>query len=203
MSSFVQKAMVWLGISDDDEELDVPVYQGEHRRAEWDGSSSGSYGEPEPSREHSEPSGNPRVQLVSSANDPSVRDQPTQQFQPPSFTTSQVEAERRSEPRMQVIRSIQPERPKVHLALPTRFSDVQEIGDRMKADQPVIVNLENVDRELYRRIVDFCSGLTYALGGKVKKVGEQVFLLTPSKVQVADEEMERITERAVFRGNGR
>jgi cell division inhibitor SepF len=70
----------------------------------------------------------------------------------------------------------------------------------MIGGRPVIVNIEGLEAKVYRRIIDFCSGLTYAVGGKIRKVGEQVYLLTPSKVELADEEMERITERAVFRG---
>ncbi|WP_298210671.1 cell division protein SepF [Ferrimicrobium sp.] len=96
----------------------------------------------------------------------------------------------------------QPERAKIHLVLPTKYADVQEIGDRMKSDQPVIINLEGVDRDLRRRIIDFSSGLTYALGGKVKEISTSVYLLSPARVEVADEEMFRMRQRTVAKGVG-
>src|ERR1700678_1678516 len=69
-------------------------------------------------------------------------------------------------PRPAVVRPITPiQSAKVQVVAPVRFADAQEIGDRFKSGQPVIVNLQNNDRELARRMIDFCSGGTYALGG--------------------------------------
>ena len=68
---------------------------------------------------------------------------------------------------------------KVHVVAPAKFADAQEIGDRFKNGQPVIVNLQANDRELSRRMIDFCSGVTYALAGSMDKVADQVFLLDP------------------------
>lgn len=84
---------------------------------------------------------------------------------------------------------------KVHVVAPARFADAQEIGDRFKNGQPVIVNLQANDRELSRRMIDFCSGVTYALSGSMDKVADQVFLLTPSNVEVSAEEKRRLQER--------
>jgi cell division inhibitor SepF len=84
---------------------------------------------------------------------------------------------------------------KAHVVQPGSFADAQEIGDRLKASQPVIVNLQGADRELSRRMIDFCSGATYALGGSMDKVADQVFLLTPSNVEVSAEEKRRLHER--------
>lgn len=98
--------------------------------------------------------------------------------------------------RPQVVRPIQPlQSAKVHVLAPGQFQDAQEIGDRLKANQPVIVNLQNADRDLSRRMVDFCSGATYALGGSMDKVARDVFLLTPSNVEVSPEEKRRLQER--------
>jgi cell division inhibitor SepF len=63
----------------------------------------------------------------------------------------------------------------------------------------VIVNLQLSERDLSRRMIDFCSGLTYALGGSMEKVAEQVFLLTPSNVDISPEERMRLQERGLFR----
>lgn len=99
-------------------------------------------------------------------------------------------------PRPAVVRQITPMHgAKVHVVAPGRFADAQEIGDRFKNGQPVIVNLEANDRELSRRMIDFCSGVTYALSGSMDKVADQVFLLTPSNVEVSAEEKRRLQER--------
>jgi hypothetical protein len=62
----------------------------------------------------------------------------------------------------------------------------------------VILNLQNVDGDLSRRMVDFCSGLTYAMDGNIQSVANRVFLLTPRDVEVSAEERKRIAERAFF-----
>ena len=102
-------------------------------------------------------------------------------------------------PRPSVVRPIIPTSAKVHVVAPTRFPDAQEIGDRFKANQPVIVNLQGADKELGRRMIDFCSGATYALGGSMDKVADQVFLLTPSNVEVSAEEKRKLQERGLYR----
>ena len=93
----------------------------------------------------------------------------------------------------------QPQAAKVHVVVPVGFNDAQEIGDKLKDNQPVIVNLQGIDRELSRRLIDFSSGLTYGLGGAMERVAEQVFLLTPSNVEVSPEEKRRLQERGLYR----
>lgn len=99
-------------------------------------------------------------------------------------------------PRPAVVRPITPVHgAKVHVVAPSRFADAQEIGDRFKNGQPVIVNLQANEPALSRRMIDFCSGVTYALAGSMDKVADQVFLLTPSNVEVSAEEKRRLQER--------
>jgi cell division inhibitor SepF len=86
----------------------------------------------------------------------------------------------------------------VHLVLPRSFNDAQQIADRFKQGVPVIVNLQNADQELSKRLVDFCSGLTYALNGSMQRVADRVFLLTPHNVQVSAEERARVLESGGF-----
>jgi len=88
---------------------------------------------------------------------------------------------------------------RVHVVEPRGFNDAQEVGDRLKANQPVILNLQGLDRDLQRRLIDFSSGLAYALGGSMSRVADQVFLLTPSNVEVSQEEKERLQARGLFR----
>jgi cell division inhibitor SepF len=100
-----------------------------------------------------------------------------------------------------VVRPLQPptQHQKVHTLAPTGFNDAKDIGDRLKNTQPVIVNLQGVDRDLARRLIDFSSGLTYGLGGSMEKVAESVFLLTPSNVEVSAEEKRRLQDRGLYR----
>ena len=81
---------------------------------------------------------------------------------------------------------------------PSSFNDAQPLADRFKRQQPVIINLQNVDTELSRRMIDFCSGLTYALEGQIQSVANRVFLLTPNNVEVSAEERKRLAEKAFF-----
>ena len=102
--------------------------------------------------------------------------------------------------RPSVVRPITPEKsPRVHVVAPAGFNDAQEIGDKLKASQPVIVNLQGVERDLSRRLIDFASGVTYGLAGQMERVADQVFLLTPSNVEVSAEEKRRLQERGLYR----
>jgi FtsZ-interacting cell division protein YlmF len=87
---------------------------------------------------------------------------------------------------------------KVFVIEPNMFEDSQIIGDKFKDDRPVIVNLQNESSEVAKRIIDFCSGLTYALNGSIEKVADKVFLITPSNVEVASEEKELLKDRGLY-----
>jgi len=78
---------------------------------------------------------------------------------------------------------------------PTSFAGAQDVADKFKANRPVIMNLQGLDRDLRRRLIDFASGLCYGLGGKLDKAADQVFLLTPADVQVPEEDRRRLSER--------
>jgi cell division inhibitor SepF len=82
-----------------------------------------------------------------------------------------------------------------YVVAPVRFSDAKEIGDHMRQSNPVIVNLQQADRDLQRRMIDFCSGIAYALSCDMERVADQVFLLTPSNVTVSAEERARLESR--------
>ena len=104
-----------------------------------------------------------------------------------------------SAPRPSVVRTIGPTTAaRVHVVEPQGFNDAQEVGDRLKANQPVILNLQGLPRELQRRLIDFSSGLAYAVGGSMSRVADQVFLLTPSNVEVSQEEKDRLQARGLF-----
>src|SRR4051812_38938658 len=79
----------------------------------------------------------------------------------------------------------------VHLVIPKSFNDAQQIADQFKDAVPVIINLQGTDTELSKRLIDFASGLTYALEGGMQRIADKVFLLTPRNVEVSAEERAR------------
>jgi len=72
--------------------------------------------------------------------------------------------------------------------VPRSLADAQRAAEDLKERRPVIVNLEKADDELARRVIDLISGVTYALNGFYERVGDKVFLFTPSNIIIADED---------------
>ncbi len=87
---------------------------------------------------------------------------------------------------------------RVHLVTPASFNDAQEIADAFKTQTPVILNLQTTDAELSKRLIDFASGLTYALDGGMQKIADKTFMLTPRNVEVSAEERARLVEKGFF-----
>jgi len=87
---------------------------------------------------------------------------------------------------------------RVHLVVPRSFNDAQQIADKFKEGTPVILNLQGSDADLSKRLIDFGSGLTYALEGGMQRVADKVFLLTPRNVEVSAEERAKLLERGGF-----
>ncbi len=117
------------------------------------------------------------------------REQPTRQ--------SMSEYENPSAPRRQgsAVRAVPSTvSPRPQTIRPTSFNQAQEIADRYKDGQPVIMNLEGLDRDISRRLIDFASGLCYGLGGAMEKVGSGVYLLTPLNASVSMEERRMMGE---------
>jgi cell division inhibitor SepF len=112
--------------------------------------------------------------------------------------TAAIRSERHSQrPRAQLATVPSPS-VRVHLVIPRSFNDAQQIADRFKDGTPVILNLQGTDQELSKRLIDFASGLTYALDGGMQRVADKVFLLTPRNVEVSAEERARLLERGGF-----
>lgn len=87
---------------------------------------------------------------------------------------------------------------KVHLVIPRNFNDAQQVADQFKRSVPVILNLQTTDHELSKRMIDFCSGLTYAMDGGMQRIAEKIFLLTPRNVEVSAEEKARLLDKGFF-----
>ncbi len=119
----------------------------------------------------------------------------------PTTSRAAAAAATRSRPRElrpQIEAVPNPSSVKVHLVLPRSFNDAQQIADKFKQGIPVILNLQGADTELSKRLIDFASGLTYALNGGMQRVADKVFLLTPRTVEVSAEQRAALLERGGF-----
>ena len=87
---------------------------------------------------------------------------------------------------------------RVHLVVPKSFNDAQQIADKFKDSIPVILNLQSSDTDLSKRLIDFASGLTYALDGGMQRIADKVFMLTPRNVEISAEERARLIEKGFF-----
>jgi cell division inhibitor SepF len=86
----------------------------------------------------------------------------------------------------------------VHITNPRTFNDVEEVGERFRSGIPVIMNLDGSSEGVAKRLLDFASGLIYGLDGRIERVGDRVFLLTPVGTDVSTEERRRLSERGFF-----
>jgi cell division inhibitor SepF len=203
MASMWRRAMVYLGLQDDDE----LEYGGEYE-------SYGEYGE---AAEEPQQTRAPRGRDDADGRNGPPRDTGTVRTRPETRSDygadygapeppparpappPREEPSGMSAPRPSVVRTIGPTTAaRVHVVEPQGFNDAQEVGDRLKANQPVILNLQGIPRDLQRRLIDFSSGLAYAVAGSMQRVGNQVFLLTPSNVEVSQEEKDRLQARGLF-----
>ena len=193
MASMWRRAMVYLGLQDDE-----PDYGGEYESYPGYGDSGeGGYGADDDGygeRSRREPA-------AETERESSVRTTtaPERERRPVPERRGRDELVAPPSPRPSVVRTIGPTTAaRVHVVEPQSFNDAQEVGDRLKANQPVILNLQGLSRELQRRLIDFSSGLAYAVGGQMQKVNDQVFLLKPSDVEVSQEEKERLQARGLY-----
>jgi cell division inhibitor SepF len=87
---------------------------------------------------------------------------------------------------------------RVHLVIPKSFNDAQQVADKFKQSIPVVLNLQATEDDLAKRLIDFASGLTYALDGGMQRIAHKVFMLTPRNVQISAEEKAELIEKGFF-----
>lgn len=217
MASMWRKAMLYLGLGPDDEYDDFDV-TGEHQRAvaprpvvrraggdvQHDPEPSGSVRTLPPSAGDDELNGhdagrangheNGRGPHTSRSSERAGADGHLEVARAGSRRSSA--ADRPTSGRSAVVRPLPTAAgSKPFVVGPTSFNDAQDVADKFKINVPVILNLQGVERDLARRIIDFASGLCYGLGGQMERVANQVYLLTPSDVEVSPEERRRLRER--------
>jgi cell division inhibitor SepF len=210
MASMWRKAMLYLGLGPDDEYDDFDV-TGEHQRPVTPRPAVRRTGGGDVQHDP-EPSGAVRTLTPSAVDDGGTRngngsagghatrsnaerggDEPAAPRR--ASGSSAAASERPSRSRGAVVRPLPVGTSKPSVIGPTSFNDAQEVADKFKVNVPVILNLQGVERDLARRIIDFASGLCYGLGGQMERVANQAYLLTPSDVEVSPEERRRLHER--------
>ncbi|HEV7918574.1 MAG TPA: cell division protein SepF [Solirubrobacterales bacterium] len=87
---------------------------------------------------------------------------------------------------------------RMHFSAPQSFNEAQQIADKFKDQIPVIINLQETETDLAKRLIDFASGLTYAMDGGMQRIADKTFLLTPRNVTFSAEERARLMERGFF-----
>jgi cell division inhibitor SepF len=100
--------------------------------------------------------------------------------------------------RVATIQAVPSKQVRMHMVEPKSFNDAEQVGQKFKADIPVIINLQQADPELSKRLIDFASGLTYGLDGGIQRVAEKVFLLSPHNVEVSAEDKRWLREKGFF-----
>lgn len=88
--------------------------------------------------------------------------------------------------------------PESQIIVARNFSDAQALADAIRAGRAVVLDLRSTEPEMVRRIVDFASGLTYALDGKMSKTTQGVILVTPTGVVLGVAEQERLGRLGLF-----
>jgi cell division inhibitor SepF len=206
MASMWRKAMLYLGLGPDDEYDDFDV-TGEQSVAPHSGPAraSGRRSGSGTVQRDPEPSGSVRTLAPGRHDDRNgnghgrTGEDVTGEVSPGrghGATRHESDSDRTGRGRGGVLRSLAPgSATKPFVVGPTSFNDAQDVADKFKVNVPVILNLQGVDRDLSRRIIDFASGLCYGLGGQMERVANQVYLLTPNDVEVSLEERRRLRER--------
>jgi cell division inhibitor SepF len=219
MAGFLKKAQVYLGLGPDDEyeDYDEPeVLSGRDARESRETRDLGANGASRATatvRPAPAPPGPGRAATARSLSSSRPREAPRPRPAPPETAVagadlgSEGSVVRTLPPKERTVESAppppktKPNRPagstRPVVVSPTTFNSAQEVADKFKASQPVIVNLQGVERDLSRRLLDFCSGICYALSGHMERVATRVYLLTPPDVEVSPEDRRRLTERGL------
>jgi cell division inhibitor SepF len=84
---------------------------------------------------------------------------------------------------------------------PKSFNDCPKLVDSLKSKKPIIINLEKIEREVAKNIFNFLNGATYALGGNVQKIANNIFVFLPANVDVTSNTEQTSTTFGASDGN--
>ena len=87
---------------------------------------------------------------------------------------------------------------KVVLVKPERFENASEIADQLKEKRTVVLNLESTNKDVARRLIDFLSGVTYGVEGKIKKVSANTYMITPYHVDIEGDLIDELENNGLY-----
>lgn len=128
-----------------------------------------------------------------------MRSSQIKSFEEPTETYEQPRRVSRTERQPVQMRSAAASGLELIIRQPASFDDSQEICDLLKQDRAIIVNLENVDRELAQKMMDFISGAIYALDAKIHQISGSIFCISPEKVDISGDYFTMISETTGFK----
>jgi cell division inhibitor SepF len=185
MAGMWHKTLVYFGLSDDD---DDDYYEDEPQPVQ----------QPDPESSYRQRANVRRIETTSKRRSSSDFDDIYAEEDYRASQSRSSSTPPRTSPVRPVPNTPEPAPVRVHLVVPKNFNDAQVIADKFMGDVPVILNLQQSDTDLSKRLIDFASGLTYALDGGMQRVADKVFLLTPKNVEVSAEERQRLLEKGFF-----
>ena len=90
---------------------------------------------------------------------------------------------------------------KVVVVTPESFDEAKDIAEHLKQKKPVVINLEGVEKDIARRIVDFLSGAVYSLDGNIQKISTGIFLIAPYNVGIMGDFKDELRNKGIFPWN--
>jgi cell division inhibitor SepF len=198
MANLWQKALFYLGLVDEDEPAPEAASRGGQSVARY--RSEGSIDEPpvtvtpSPRQETFAPAGR-RVEPPAGMGSPAGR-----RVEPPLSSRRRTSTEGALTDAGVIldttdwgaVRTVTDHDLETHIITARSYADAQLLADHIRASSPVVLDLRKVEPAMVRRLVDFASGLTYALGGSMRKIGQGVILVTPANVNVGRDERRRL-----------
>ncbi len=169
MSSIWNKAMYFLGLDEESRELDETAV------------STQQVARPGPTEEP------PRGRRV---------EPPAGTRWRPANTEARVETVGMSQ--ATAVRPVPGQEHRVEIVVAAEFSDAQLLADHLRVRRPVILDLRETEPDTVRRLVDFASGITYALDGTMQKVAQGVILVAPARTALSDSELRRLADLGLY-----
>lgn len=87
---------------------------------------------------------------------------------------------------------------KVVVVQPESFEDSKEIADHLKTKKPIVVNLEKIDQDIAKKIINFLSGAVYALDGNIQKISAGIFLIVPYNMGIMGDFKDELRDKVIF-----
>ena len=117
----------------------------------------------------------------------------TDRIQPFVKQTSSSFSTRKSDTNVVPMAHHSSQKPKIKIVEPRTYSEVKEIADLVLKNNSVILNFRRIEKDQAKKILDFLTGTVYAIDGDIQRVGEEIFVCTPSNVDIDGTELESLS----------